>query len=538
MKTIYYNAKVYTGTLPLCEAFAVENGRFLFSGSNTEALEMKSDADVLVDLHGNFVCAAFEDSHMHMLSLGAAMNSIPMDEHTGSLEDLIAFSREFLAENPGKTDDWVSGRGWNHDYFSDVRRMPDRFDLDRITTDRPLVATRCCGHVAVVNSRALEVLGITAASEAPEGGQIGIKDGEPDGRFYETAVGIIYDAIPAPDKDTLKNYILSSCRLLNSYGITSSHSDDYSSFRSVPWRLINEAYRELEADGVLTVRINEQSNFETMEDLKDFVESGNVTGTGTDFFRIGPYKMVGDGSLGAGTAYMTVPYSDDPGTTGIPCFTREQFKELISYAHAHEMSVAVHCIGDACLDDVLDAVEAALKEHPKKDHRHGIVHCQITRPDQLQRMADLNMHIYAQSIFLDYDIHVVEARVGKERAASSYSWKTLLKNGCTVSNGSDSPVELPRALAGIQCAVTRTTLRDSIGPYLPDEAFSVQEAIDSYTKGSAFASFEEKKKGQILPGYLADFVVLGGNPFTADPYTIKDIPVVGTYLAGKQVYGE
>ena len=197
--------------------------------------------------------------------------------------------------------------------------------------------------------------------------------------------------------------------------------------------------------------------------------------------------------------------------------------------------MAVHCIGDACLDLVLNSIEKALAEDPRSDHRHGIVHCQITRPDQLERIAKLNLHVYAQSIFLDYDLHIVKDRVGEELAGSSYSWKTLIKKGVTVSNGSDCPVEMPNVMGGIQCAVTRRDLKGE-GPYLPGEAFTVQEALDSFTKMGAKASFEEAMKGEIKPGMLADFVVLGENPFETDPAKLKDIPIVSTHLGGRQVF--
>jgi predicted amidohydrolase YtcJ len=196
------------------------------------------------------------------------------------------------------------------------------------------------------------------------------------------------------------------------------------------------------------------------------------------------------------------------------------------------MQVAVHAIGDACLDQVLNAIDLALQENPREDHRHGIVHCQITRKDQLERIAALNLHVYAQSIFLDYDNHIVEARAGEELAATSYSWKTLMNAGVTVSNGSDCPVELPDVMEGIECAVTRTSL-DGTGPYLEHEAFTIGEAIDSFTSKAAYASFEENKKGLIAPGYLADFTVLDQNPFQTEETAIHSIPVHQVYLSGK-----
>ncbi len=534
MKTAYINGVVYTGTLPCVQAFATEDGKFVCAGTNEEVQAL--NAEETVDLGGKFVCAGFNDSHMHLLNYGQMLNAAQLGDHTESLEDMIQCMIAFAEANPAREGVWIRGRGWNHDYFCDCERMPSRYDLDRVSTTNPVIAIRCCGHCLVVNSKALEVAGITAETAAPEGGAIGIEDGAPDGRFYDNAMQLIYNVIPVPDKETIKDYIRAACKGLNAYGVTSSQTDDYCVFRELHYDVVNDAYRELEEAGELTVRVYEQSNFETMDKLTEFVENGNVTGVGTDFFKIGPLKMLGDGSLGARTAFMSEPYADDPTTCGLSVFTQEQFDEMIGYANAHNMQVAIHTIGDACLDRVLTAVEKALAENPREDHRHGIVHCQISRPEQLQKIADLNMHVYAQSIFLDYDIHIIEDRVGKEKAASSYSWKTLMNKGVSVSNGTDCPVEKPDVLKCMQCAVTRTTVKDQMGPYLPEEAFTVQEALDSYTIRSAEGSFEENVKGLIKPGYMADFVVLGANPFEVDPQTIYQIPVAATYVGGKLVY--
>lgn len=533
MTTLYYNGRVYTGTLPLVSAFAVEDGRFVFAGSDADGMAL--GCETAVDLGRNFVCAGFNDSHMHLLNFGQSLTQAELASHTGSLAELVDHMKAFAAANGGDGR-WIRGRGWNQDYFSDVQRMPDRWDLDAVSSEAPVLIVRCCGHCLAVNSRALELCGVTADTPCPEGGRIGLRDGEPDGLFYDDAMTLIYDRLPVPGKEEIKDMLRLACRALNSYGVTSSQSDDYCVFRSVPWQTVNEAYRELEAAGELTVRVYEQSNFTDLPSLREFVESSCVTGAGSDRFKIGPLKMLGDGSLGARTAYLSTPYADDPSTCGIPIFTQEQMDEMIGYAHSHGMQVAVHTIGDRTMDFILNAVEKAQAEFPRADARHGVVHCQITRPDQLERLIAMNMHIYAQTIFLDYDIHIVERLVGKERAESSYSWKTLMRGGCSVSNGTDCPVELPDAMAGIQCAVTRTTLRDHMGPYLPGEAFSVQEALDSYTIRSAEASFEESVKGRIAPGYMADFVLLGADPFQADPFALKDIQVLATYLNGEKVF--
>lgn len=529
MKTIYHNALVYTGQLPLQQAFIVEDGKFSFVGTDEEALSQ--EADEMIDLNGDFVCVGFIDSHMHLLNYGQTLTIAPLSQHTKSLEDMIQC---LINAKPGRGG-WILGRGWNQDYFSDVDRMPNCWDLDRVSKEHPICATRACGHALVVNSKALEMLGITNDTPQIEGGQIVMENGQPNGVFLDNAMELIFHAIPAPNKEEVKDMLRTASRALNTYGITGCHSDDYCVFHGLPWQTVNEAYHELEADGDITVRVYEQANFTKLSDLAEFVNAGNITGVGSDMFRIGPLKLLGDGALGARTAYLSRPYEDDPSTIGLSIFTQEAFDKLIGYANEHGMQVAVHCIGDACLDMVLESLEKALQKHPREDHRHGIVHCQITRPDQLERIAKMKLHVYAQSIFLDYDIHIVKQRVGEALAESSYSWKTLMKLGASVSNGSDCPVEAPYAMGGIQCIVTRSDLNGH-GPYLMHEAFTVQEALDSFTKASAKASFEDDVKGSIVPGMLADFIVLGRNPFETEHTSLKDIPVLQTYLGGKKVF--
>ena len=506
----------------------VEDGLFCYVGSDEDLQAMT--AEQRVDLNGSFVCAGFNDSHMHLVNLGQALSVAPLAAHTGSLEEMIAC---LSGTQPGRGG-WILGRGWNQDHFTDVSRMPNRWDLDRVSRSCPVCAIRACGHALSVNSRVLELLSITSETKQIEGGRIGMEDGRSNGLFFDNAMDLVLSAIPAPQKSDIKAMILGACQMLNRYGITSCQSDDYCVFSSVSWQTIHEAYRELEAAGELTVRVYEQANITTLKELERFVEEGNMTGVGTDLFRIGPLKLLGDGALGARTAYLSRPYWDDPTTTGFSVFSQRQFDELIGYAHRQGMQVAVHCIGDACLDMVLDSIEKALKEFPREDHRHGIVHCQITRPDQLRRIGNKKLHVYAQSIFLDYDIHIVKERAGEELARTSYSWRSLENLGATVSNGSDCPVELPDVMAGIQCAVTRCDL-DGNGPYLPEEAFSIQQALDSYTSRGAWASFEENHKGKISPGFLADFVIPGLDPFVTPKEKLKDIPVLAAYLGGRKV---
>ena len=532
MKTAYYNGQVYTGE-GFAQAFIIESGLFSAVGSNEEILSEQYDEKI--DLEGRFVCAGFNDSHMHLLNFGQFLKVAHLNEHTSSLQDLLDYIKEFREENNINGDQWLQGRGWNQDYFSDVERMITRDDIDKVVSDIPVKLTRACGHCCVVNSRALELAGIDENTVSSEGGAIGRENGRLNGLFFDNAIDLVANRVPVPGKDEIREMILSACKALNGYGITSVQSDDYCVFSDLPYEVISEIYRQLADEGLLTVRVNEQANFTDLNKYIESVKNGNITGSGNGLYRIGPLKLLGDGSLGGRTAWLSRPYEDDPSTCGFPLFSDKFMNEIIDYANSHDMQVAVHAIGDRCLDQVLDAIEGALKNNPRKDHRHGIVHCQISRPDQLERIARLNLHVYVQSVFLDYDNHIVYARAGKELGDSSYSWKTLMNKGVRVSNGSDAPVELPDVLKGIECGVTRTSL-DGTGPYLEKEAFSVKEALDSFTVNGAYASFEEDVKGKIKKGQYADFTVLAENPFEINKKKIHEIEVLETYMDGRQVY--
>ena len=529
----YLNGKVYMGNGAFAEAFLTEGERFLKTGSNEEIASLS--ADETVDLEGRFVSPGFNDSHMHLLNYGVVLSNLSLSEHTGSLRDLMETVKREIGRGVYHRGKWLIGRGWNQDYFSDEKRMVRRDDLDAISDSVPILLVRSCGHAASVNSAVLRIANITKDTKDPEGGTIGRReDGEPDGILYENAIELLNAVKPLPDKGDIKEMLVKAMREANRYGITSVQTDDYSTFRSVPYRTINEAYEELKAEGKLTVRVTEQCNFASLSDFRRFLKDGNLTGRGDTLFRLGPLKLIGDGSLGSRTAHLSRPYLGTD-QAGFSLFSPEELKAIIRCANDAGMQVAVHAIGDRCLDEVLDAYEEALRSTPRADHRHGVVHCQISRKDQLERIAALHLHVYAQTIFLDYDNHIVEAIVPPEVTEYSYSFRTLMQLGVTVSNGSDCPVELPDVASGIECGVTRRS-KDGTGPFLPREALTVREALDSYTESGAKASFEEQIKGRIQAGMLADFVVLDRDPFSIPAEELHTLRVIKTVLGGKCVF--
>ena len=535
MINIYYNGKVFTGDDTLQQAFVVKEGKFIYVGNNEDALKYKDENAEIIDLDGKFVCPGFNDSHMHVLGYGYSLKMIELSKNTSSLKEVKDTIQNYIDSNTLRENEWILGRGWNHDYFKDVNSFPTKDDLDNVSKDYPICIIRACGHVCVVNSKALELASINKNTAQIEGGQFDIdKNGEPNGIFRENALNLIYNKIPKPDKEDIKNMILKACKSLNSYGVTSAQTDDFIVFPGLDYEIIIDAYKELTIEEKLTVKIYEQAQLAQKEELENFLAKGYTTGVGDNYFKIGPLKLLGDGSLGARTAYLNEPYSDDDKTSGICTYTQEQFDDMVELAHKNNMQVAIHAIGDKAMDMVVNSIEKALNNYPRNNHRHGVVHCQLTTENLLNRFRDLQLHAYVQSIFLDYDINIVEDRIGPYRSKTSYNFNRLFKD-TTMSNGSDCPVELPNVLNGIYCAVSRKTLTGK-GPFLPNEAMSVKDALLSFTKMGAYASFEEDIKGEIAVDKFADFVILSDNILDIDVDKIKDVKVLNTFIDGKCVY--
>lgn len=537
MKEIFINGKVFTGDENLKSAFIVEDGVFSYVGDNDGALALQRESDKVIDLDGKFVTPGFIDSHMHIINYGHALEICDLINATGSIDEVVDALITFKNEKNIPDGEWITGRGFNQDCFSGEKELPTRRDLDRVSLTHPISITRSCGHCLSVNSKALEMLKIDGSLPQPYGGQFDHdENGYPTGVFRDAAMDMIQTHFKTHTKADFKRMIESVVKKLNSLGITGAHSDDFCVFDKMDYEDVISAYQELEKEGKLTVRINEQSQFVKPEDLKGFLKKGYKTGVGSELFKIGPLKLLGDGSLGARTAYLSKEYSDQPGEKGLAIFTQDQLDDLIKIGHLGDMQIAVHCIGDGVLDMVLSSYERAFALVPERDHRSGIVHIQLTRMDQLEKMRDMHLHAYAQTAFLDYDAYIVESRVGKELASTSYAFHTLKTLGCHVSNGTDCPVEIPNPLRGIQIAVTRMPLKEDIPPYNPHECMTIAEAINSYTSEGAYASFDENKKGAVKEGLFADFAVLDGNPFEVETKDIHKIKALKTYLGGKIVY--
>lgn len=535
MELILINGTIKTPE-GFAQAVAVEKDRIVSTGGNDEILALKEEGTKVVDLAGKLVLPGLNDSHMHFLNVGYFSQSLDLGA-TKSLEEAIELSKAFLESKqlpPGK---WLEANTWNDDNWEE-KRFPTREDLDRISTDRPVLFVRVCGHISVVNSRGLELIGIEKGSPQPKEGEfVTDESGEPTGVLKELMYRV-YGTIPNPTVNDIKKMLLDTCQEALKVGLTSVQTDD---FESIPGNNLDDvirAYTELTAEGQLPLRVYEQCALPSRARYDLFVGHGYRSGQGNEFFRLGPIKLFCDGSLGARTAWMKEPYSDDPSTSGFGIYDNpEELFDLVEKAHKAGMAAAIHCIGDAAAELAVEAIERAMKKYPGTKLRHGIVHAQILNADLMKKIEELDIIAYIQPIFIEYDLHMAESRVGSQRIKTSYNWRDMLDSGIRIPFGTDCPVESFNPLPNIYSAVTRKDLESQpAGGWYSEQALTLDEAITAYTEMPAYASYEEDIKGRIAPGMLADFTVLQQNIYELDPDEIKDVTVAMTIVGGEIKY--
>ena len=518
---IYYNAKVYMndGSGSSAEAVAVEDGVIKAVGSSEEMLALASPTDKATDLEGALIMPGFVDSHLHFLEYAGEKRLVDL---TGSKdkEDMLSILRERLPEALDKGVP-LRGSGFNQNFWEDPT-MPLRHDLDRLSTDIPIAITRTCHHVTVCNTPALRLCGLEQSN--------------PDGILQEDDQYALLNALPRPTVDDIKELILSACYDVAAKGITEIQTDDLTLIPIEPYgKTIIDAFRQLSEEGKLPIRVYEQCNLPSMERLKAFLNDGYMTGQSFGNFTIGPLKLLGDGALGARSAALMEPYQDDPENTGILNFRDKELSDLVLKAHKAGMQIAIHGIGDRCIQQILDSFAKALEEDPREDHRHGIVHCQITRPEQLKDMQDMNIMAYIQPVFLKADQYIVEDRIGPELTSSSYDWRTMEDMGIRLAGGSDCPVEPFDILPNMYYALTCREPGNAEA-WHPEKSLTLEETIRLFTSDGAYASFSEDRRGKILPGFDADFVVLDRDITTLPAEALLEAQVLKTFVGGKNVY--
>lgn len=529
MKTILKNAKIYISSGHFAEALSIEDGIIMQIG-NFEDIE-QSNIDEVIDIQGKTILPGLNDSHLHLASVGEFIMSCDLTAAT-SIDDVIEIGKTFLDKHSPPI---LVGRGWNQDFFDPSdKRMINKNDLDRISTEIPIIFSRVCGHVSVGNSKAIETIGIDGDTFV-DGGEILLgEDGKPNGILTENAVYALYSIIPEKSSEVLESDIKRGMEYAISVGLTSVQSCDIMGTNS---KMVFSTLHRMNHEGKLKLRYGHQFNYQNIDDFKEYLMTEHLNGIYDErFLSKGALKLFKDGSLGARTALMSNPYADDPTTCGVAALSDNQLFELCDLAAANEIRVITHAIGDAAVESVINAYENTFNAC-KNSLRHGIVHCQITNSNQIERISELGLIVIAQPIFIDYDMYIVESRVGSKLAGTSYALKSLLESGAHLNLGTDAPVENCNPFPNIYSAVTRQSIKNpSKDCFLEKERLTVEEAVDAYTIGSAYNEFKENFKGRLLPGYVADLIVLDQDIFEIASIRIKDIKVMMTMIDGKIVY--
>lgn len=547
MRQLLINGKIYLEAERFADSMLIENGVIQAVGTREEVLlaadvgcasgesaciEASASGVEVVDLEGHTIVPGFNDSHLHLSHIGAGFFQVDLNG-ISSIEEGIARGRAFLGQHPETT--CLVGSGWNQDYFTTGEaRAFQRVDLDRITTDIPVVFTRVCGHIVSINSKAIELLGLSGET-AVEGGTIVLdENGQPTGEVQENAIYTAYTLLPEKSEEQCENEFLIAAMHAIQNGITSVQSADANGADyERTMRRIERIYREKRTP----LRYSHQFSLMQLEMFEDYLEKKDTFSFDERMLSRGALKLFKDGSLGGRTALLRSAYADDEGNKGVSTISQDKLNALVSRAQQEGIRAVIHAIGDGAVESVVDAIEYATKGNGNP-LGHGIVHCQITDLPLLQRIAKLDIRLMVQPIFLDYDIDIVEDRVGRDLASTSYAFRTMIAlNEKNVSFGTDSPVEDLIPMDNIAAAVTRTKRDGSPNSgFFPEECISVSQAIDAYTIHSAYNEGKAEWKGRLLPGYVADLVVLSADIFSIHSRDLRSVTVERTMIDGVWVY--
>jgi predicted amidohydrolase YtcJ len=537
---IFEHANIYTGVpdnTPFSsilreEAIAVRGDRIQAVGKTIDIEKLKGPQTQVIDLGRHFMMPGFNDAHLHLDDAGMTKLSVDL---TGvqSLDELRARVAKKVEESKG--DDWIFGSGWDQTLWP-VKVTPTRWDLDEVSGAHPVFLVRIDGHIAVANTRALQLGSVTLASRDPQGGHIDRNEnGEPTGILRETAQQAVLGVIPKPTHRLRRDALEVALADLAEHGVTSAQ--DY----SPNWENF-EIYEELEKEGKLTARITEWLPFD--DPLEELSRKRNAHPQSDLMLHTGMLKGFMDGSLGSHTAAMLEPYADDPQNSGLPRYDAAKLNDMTKERVLAGFQIGLHAIGDKGIQMALDAFAGAEKAahdaHVKApdgsdDFRLRIEHAQVTTLAQFAQFKTLKVIASMQPSHVLTDMRWAQDRLGPRRAATSYAWLAFLNKGVTLAFGTDYPVEPVTPFRGLYAAVTRKS-EDGKQEYFPAQRLTMDQAISAYTTGSAFAEFEDKEKGKLAPGMLADFVVLDRDPTASSPEKLLATKVLRTVVGGKTVY--
>lgn len=530
---VVLNGKVWTvnKAQPEAEALALWRGRILVVGSNAEIKRLAGPKTHVLDVQGRRVVPGFYDSHVHLLGSGQRLSEVALKDAADEAEWGRRL-REFDQKLP--RDRWLLGGEWDHDRTF-AGKLPTAELLDKYVPDRPAFLRRYDGHMALANTRALKLAGITAKTPEPAGGVIYRKPGsdEPTGLLRDNAMGLVDRLVPPPGDAEIAEAVRAALAEARGVGVTSMEDMDGSgdATRTKLFRL----YQQLARSGELTARIDLRWPLAQWQTLARLGLQANY---GDDWVKVGGLKGFADGSLGSSTAKMFEPFVNEPGSTGVWVTPPGKLREYILGADQAGLSVAVHAIGDRANAELLDIFAEVIAKNGPRDRRFRVEHAQHLRPEDYRRFAELGVIPSMQPYHAIDDGRWAEGRIGAKRCASSYAFRSLLDAKAKLAFGSDWSVAPLSPILGIDAAVNRRTLdgKDPHG-WFPEQRITVAEAVEAYTLTSAYASFQEKDRGSLEPGKLADFVVLSRDILAAaERDHIAEAEVVATVVGGKVVF--
>ncbi len=525
---IYTNARIWTGdpAQPWAEALAVAEGVLLDVGPAARVEALRQEQTRVVDLGGRFVAPGFIDNHAHFLSGGFQLASVDLRD-ADTPEEFARRLGAFAASVPEGR--WITGGDWDHERWGGA--LPRREWIDSLTAAHPVFVSRLDGHMALANSKALALAGLTRETPDPDGGAI-VRDsetGELTGVLKDEAMSLVGRVMPDPSEEELDEALARATAHALSLGVTQVHD-----VGSLGGWIDLETYRRAQAEGRLGLRIYAFVPLATWPRLDAYVREN---GLGDDWLRWGGLKGFVDGSLGSTTAWFYEPYTDAPETTGLIITDTTALRRDILQADAHGLHLAIHAIGDRANDWLLDTFAEATAQNGPRDRRARIEHAQHLAPTAVARFARQGVIPSMQPYHAIDDGRWAEKRIGPERIQTTYAFRALLDAEAPLTFGSDWTVAPISPLEGIYAAVTRRTL-DGANPdgWVPQEKITVEEALRAYTAANAFAGFQEERLGTLEAGKWADFVVLSGNLFEIDPVEIKAVRVLRTVVGGQEQY--
>ena len=529
---IITNGRVYPGAgAPLAEALAIRGNKILLVGSNRDVKRLRRVQTTMVDAHGAAVVPGFNDSHTHLLSGGLGFSELDVSP-AATVDAMKTAIADYAAAHADR--EWIIGRGWSYDVFEG---LPTRQQLDAIVPDRPVYLTAYDGHSGWANSRALKLANISRKTRNPVNGTV-VKDprtGEPTGALQENAMDLMDTALPKPSRDEQLTALRSAIAHAHTFGVTSVQNASGSSDEI-------DLYDTLRTGGELDLRVYNALTLTSSVSEADIDRLDAVRKKYPDdpLLKAGAVKLFVDGVVESHTAALLAPYVDEA-TLGHPNYTPAQLNRLVTQLDRRGWQVLIHAIGDRGVRMALDAFEVAQAANPPpvRGRRHRIEHIETIDPDDLPRFARLGVIASMQPLHSNPapDFMGLWAKnLGPDRAARGWLYGSLLKSGAHVAFGSDWPVVTLDSRPGLHVATTRTS-PDGFpeGGWVPDERLTLQQALDAYGTGAAYASFDDQRKGTLAPGMLADVVILTSDIF-APGAKVLDAQIAMTVFDGRVVY--